>query len=214
MRKLLMALLTFGGLVWPSYAASVSIVDVPLTAGALTLNVHPPDATLAVTGPDFSLFAVTGFFGVVLPSCECLPGELFKAGVNMSFAPGGTVTYAGVTTIISDSPTPGFAHASWTGTADPFLMPPLGDPFTVTEPFALTMSVTIPNCPACGGTVIHAFGDGLVTFGFRQNADGTAWLLTSGVYTIVSEPGAWLWLVAGAVGLGGFMRNRVWSGRA
>lgn len=194
----LLALLAL--LVLASPAAAVN-VNVLLTDGTITFNGSTVE--LHATGPNL---VVSGFdpFVIPLPACLglCQPGEVVPAGMNVSFAFGGAVTYAGMNVSVIDSGLPPFATLSWTVTADPILMPPLGDPFTVTEPFLITLHVGLDNCPNCipGVTGIDATGSGIATFSFAQS--GRAWDQTSAVWTIQTpEPGTWLLLATGCIGL-------------
>jgi hypothetical protein len=178
---------------------SADTVGIPLTGGTLTLQVaggSSVDSHLTATGPDFSINAVSGPF-FVPAGCAggpCSPGSFFSAGTSVFGAIAGGVSYRGVSEGVNDAPVPGAAFASWSAGAGSILMPPIGDSFTVTEPFLITLEVRFANCPTCfnsnNGTLINATGAGVATFSFAPLAFGPpAWGLTSGVYQITTpEP--------------------------
>jgi hypothetical protein len=203
--------MALAGLLWRT-PVSAAMVDIPLTEGTLTLQVSngfSSDSHLIATGPDFSINAVSGPF-FVAAGCAggpCSPGSFFSAGTSVFGAIAGGVSYAGVAEPITDASVAGFAFASWSAGAGSILMPPIGDSFTVTEPFLITLEVRFANCPTCfnsnNGTFINATGAGVATFSFAPMAFGPpAWGLTSGVYQIATPaPATWLLVVTGVAGL-------------
>ena len=184
-------------------AAATTFIDVPLTQGTIAVHLSlgtAVDSTLGATGPDFVIGLASGPIGVTLPGCValCTPGATFSPGMNVFGAIAGEVTYAGLNQPVNNAPVAGNAFASWVVTADSFVLPAFGDPFTITEPFALSIEVRLADCPTCQShsTTILAFGAGLATLSFAN--DGVTWGLTSTSYSLVAEPGAWPWLVAAA----------------
>ena len=205
--------MALAGLFWPAPTSALDMVDIPLTAGTLTMQVSsgfPSDSHLIATGPDFSINAVSGPF-FVAAGCAgglCNPGSFFSAGTSVFGAIAGSVSYGGVSEGVNDAPVPGAAFASWSAGGDSILMPPIGNPFTVTEPFLITLQVSFANCATCfpsnNGTFINATGAGVATFAFAPMTFGPpAWGLTSGVYQIATpEPSTWLLVVTMVAGLG------------
>jgi PEP-CTERM motif len=195
------------GLLWPT-PTSADTVGIPLTGGTLTLGLS--DSFLNATGPAFSINAASGPLGLVLPGCPgstCSPGSFFSTSTSIFGATAGNVSYAGVSESITDALVPGAAFASWSAGAGSILIPPIGDSFTVTEPFLIALQVRFANCATCfpsnNGTLINATGEGVATFSFAPMAFGPpAWGLTSGVYRIATpEPATWLLVVTGVAGL-------------
>jgi hypothetical protein len=203
---------------WPT-AAWAGTIGVPLTDGTLTLQVSGGsvnDSTLIATGPDFSFGAASGPFGFLPPRCgvsdNCSPGSSFAASTGVLDPIGGGVTYAGVSQNFNIG-MGGSARAGWTVTAGSIVMPPIGDPFTVTTPFRLDIQVALADCATCftKSTTLLAAGAGDATFSFAPL--GSSWGLTSGVYEVtipinpVPEPSTWL-LVPTAVGLAWLARKK------
>ena len=205
--------MALAGVLWPTPTSAVAMVDIPLTAGTLTMQVSngfPSDSHLIATGPDFSINAVSGPF-FVAAGCAgslCSPGSFFSAGTSVFGAIAGGVSYGGVSEGVNDARVPGAAFASWSTVAESILMPPIRDSFTVTEPFRITMLVEFANCATCfpsnNGTLINATGAGVATFAFAPMTFGPpAWGLTSGVYQIATPaPSTWLLVLIGVAGLG------------
>jgi hypothetical protein len=209
--------MAFAGLLWPTLTSADS-VDIPLTGGMLTIQNGGSDSFLTATGPDFSIGAPSGPL-FVSPRCPigppCSPGSSFSPSTSVFGAIGGSVSYNGVSRPINDqSAVPGTAFASWSASAAPILMPPIGNPFTVTEPFLITLQVNLPNCATCfagTGTIIHAAGAGGATFSFAPTTTGTpAWNLTSGAYEIVTpEPATGVLSVTALIIMGAaYLRRR------
>jgi hypothetical protein len=215
---LVMALVAF----WPT-AAWADTIGVPLTDGTLKLPAQvgfsfDSDSRLVATGPDFSFGAFSGPF-FAPPRCFsglCAPGSSFNANTSVFGAFSGGVTFRGVSQSVNDqAAVAGSAFASWTVTAAPIVMPPIGDPFTVTTPFLLDLTVSLADCATCLGrhTAIDATGAGNATFSFSfapfPGGGGGAWQATSAVYQInpVPEPSTWL-LVPTAVGLAWLARKK------
>jgi hypothetical protein len=204
--------MALAGVLWPT-PTSADMVDIPLTEGTLTLQVaggSSVDSHLIATGPDFSIGAASGPF-FVAAGCAgglCSPGSFFSAGTSVFGAIAGGVSYRGVSESVNDAPVPGAAFASWSAGAGSILMPPIVNPFTVTEPFLITLQVSFANCATCfpsnNGTFINATGGGVATFAFAPMTFGPpAWGLASGVYQIATpEPSTWLLVVTVVAGLG------------
>jgi hypothetical protein len=190
----------------PAWADSV-VLDAgavsEFTEGSLT------EARLTATGQDFWVSANGGPFNPLFTPCVygCAPGVTALAGMDITYAFGGSLVYQGVAYLVSDAPSsPGVTTASWNITAEAIAMPALGLPFSVSEPFALTANFH------GGGLMLSATGAGIATWTFASS--GGVWVLTGGTYTLgfdpaaAAEPGTWLLMASGLGGLFARWRRR------